>query len=399
MKSSENTLPAKPARSRSEVQAVRRATWATMAQFFVNGATFATWGVWIPVLKANFQISDAVLSLAMLAVSAGAILAMSGVGRWVGRAGSARVLALSGLAYSIMLVIIPLAPYFPLLLVILVLFGMGMAAFDVAMNVQAATVEARLGKPVMSTLHGMFSLGGMAGAGLGGLLMGAGVPLWIHGVAIALMTAIAALLATSYLLTDAQSHAPEGHAAAGHGIPRVLWILGIVAFLGLVCEGAMYDWAAVYMRDVAGAPTAQSGYGYATFATGMAVGRFSADLLRRRYSDERLMTVSAWLGCLGMTLAIIAPWPVTSLVGFTLMGLGVANLMPFFFLAGARLPGMSPAAGVAGVARFAYVGMLLGPPLIGGITHLSSLRVALALVALTMGWIALAGIRRVCRLG
>ncbi|WP_082621387.1 MFS transporter [Bordetella sp. N] len=397
MKSSENALPA--AAARADVLAVRRATWATMAQFFVNGATFATWGVWIPVLKANFQVSDAVLSLAMLAVSAGAILAMNGVGRWVGRAGSARVLAVSGLAYSIMLVIIPWAPYFPLLLVILVLFGMGMAAFDVAMNVQAATVEARSGKPVMSTLHGMFSLGGMAGAGLGGLLMGAGVSLQLHGFVIAAMTVLAALLATSYLLTDAESHTEEGHTSVAGGIPRVLWILGAVAFLGLVCEGAMYDWAAVYMRDVAGAPTAQSGYGYATFATGMAVGRFSADLLRRRFSDERLMTVSAWLGCAGMTLVIAAPWPWPSLVGFTLMGLGVANLMPFFFLAGAKLPGMSPAAGVAGVARFAYVGMLFGPPLIGGITHATSLRIALALVALTMGWIALAGIRRVCRLG
>ncbi|MFC4276592.1 MFS transporter [Achromobacter aloeverae] len=396
MKSSENVLPG--ASAHAGARAVRRATWATMAQFFVNGATFATWGVWIPVLKTDFQVSDAVLSLAMLAVSAGAILAMNGVGRWVGRAGSARVLAISGLAYSIMLVVIPWAGYFPLLLVILVLFGMGMAAFDVAMNVQAATVEARLGKPVMSTLHGMFSLGGMAGAGLGGLLMGAGVSLQVHGFAIAAMTVLAALLATSYLLTDAPSHVEEG-AAATPGIPRALWILGTVAFLGLVCEGAMYDWAAVYMRDVAGATTARSGYGYATFATGMAVGRFGADLLRRRFSDERLMTVSAWVGCAGMTLVIAAPWPVSSLVGFTLMGLGVANLMPFFFLAGARLPGMSPAAGVAGVARFAYVGMLLGPPLIGGITHAMSLRVALALVALTMGWIALAGIRRVCRLG
>jgi fucose permease len=200
------------------------------------------------------------------------------------------------------------------------------------------------------------------------------------------------------LLADpaAAAHA-DAAAPRPRRIPKALWVLGTVAFLGLVCEGAMYDWAAIFMRDVAGASVALSSYGYAAFSTGMALGRFGADPLRRHVPGTHLLTLSAWLGFIGITLAIACPWPATTLAGFLLMGLGVANLMPFFFLAGAKLPGMAPAEGVAGVARFAYAGMLLGPPMIGTIAHHATLRAGLGVVALTMGWIARWGIRRINR--
>jgi len=395
MSRQDDARPAPPAAS--PPQAARAAARATMAQFFINGATFATWGVQIPAIKARFAVSDASMSIAMLCVAAGAVLAMRGVGRWVASAGSGRALTVSGLAYAAMLLAVPLAPAYAILLPVLLLFGMAMAAFDVSMNVQAATVELELGRPVMSTMHGMFSVGGMAGAALGGLLLSSGVSLAAHAGLAATATAAIALAAASRLLADAASpqNAPQDGAAR---IPRALWVLGVIAFLGLVCEGAMYDWAAIYMRDVAGTSTGASGYGYAAFSLGMAAGRFGADPLRRRWPEQGILTASAWLGCAGITLALLVPTPAGALPGFLLMGLGVANLMPFFFLAGTRLPGLSPAEGVAGVARFAYAGMLFGPPVIGAIAHQGSLRAGLAAVAVTMGWIALRGIRRIYRL-
>ncbi|WP_186153604.1 MFS transporter [Burkholderia gladioli] len=377
-------------------RAARRAALPTMAQFFMNGASFATWGVQIPVLKAAFGASEAQMSIAMLCVAAGAVLAMKHVGSWVARVGSARALTRSSVVYAAALLAIPLAGRFALMLPILAVFGMAMAAFDVAMNVQAAQVETRLERPIMSTMHGMFSVGGMAGAAFGGAMLAAGVSPRVHLAIVAALLCVSALYASSRLLADP----PAGHDEASPdstGIPRVLWILGGIAFLGLVCEGAMYDWAAIYLRDVTGASLDTSSYGYALFSTGMALGRFGADPLRRRLSVPTILRASAWLGFAGITLAIAVPLPAASLAGFALMGLGVANFMPFFFLAGTRLPGMSAAAGVAGVGRFAYAGMLFGPPLIGALTHATSLRGGLAAISVTMGAIALLGIRQIAQ--
>lgn len=368
----------------------------TMAQFFMNGATFGTWGVQIPAIKAQLGATDAMMSIAMLCVAGGAVLAMSHIGRWVTRAGSARAMTLSSLAYAVTLLFIPMAGSLAVLLPILLVFGATMAAFDVAMNVQAAGVEIGRGKPIMSTMHGMFSVGGMAGAAAGGLLLSAGLSLQAHAAVMTVVLIAVSLLAAPRLLADPRpDHAGE-HAAAGK-IPYALWVLGIVAFLGLVCEGAMYDWSAIYMHDVAGASLAASGYAYAAFSLGMAAGRFCADPLRRRVRTSTLLSASAWLGFAGICTVIAFPVPAGSLAGLAMMGLGVANFMPFFFLAGTKLPGLSPAAGVAGVGRFAYAGMLFGPPLIGAITHATSLRFGLGAVAVTMGAIALVGIRQVHR--
>jgi predicted MFS family arabinose efflux permease len=370
---------------------VARATRGTMALFFVNGATFATWGVHIPTIKARFGLSDAMLSIAMLAVAGGAIAAMGPVGRWVARVGSARASMASGLAYALATVTILAMPDFRLLLPALMAFGMANAAFDVGMNAQAATVEASRTRPVMSALHGMFSLGGMAGAAFGGLMLSLGVPPLVHAAMMAGLTAAVALGTAPGLLADHPVLPTAGH-HRDHAV-RALWLLGLLAFLGLIGEGAMYDWSSVYMRDVALAPADWISLGYAAFSGGMACGRFGGDRLRARWGEADTLTASAWLGFAGIVLALAMPVPAAALVGFSLMGLGAANMVPIFFVAASRLPGVAPAEAIARVARFAYLGLLLGPVLIGGVAHLASLRAGLAVVALTMGWIALAGAR------
>jgi MFS family permease len=376
---------------------MRATTRAVMAQFFVAGAAFAAWGVQIPDIKSRFGLSDFVLSFAMLTVAGGAIIAMGSIGRWATRIGSTRASTISGVVFALATALIPWMPNFEILLALLLVLGMAMAGFDVTMNVQAAAVEERGRQPIMSTLHGMFSVGGMIGAGLGGLAALAELPSWAYPAGIGVMTLAAIAAGRPHLLADAPA---DGEAAPIHRgrAPAALWVLGFFAFLGLICEGAMYDWASVYLRDVAQAAPQLASYGYAAFSTGMACGRFAADPLRRRIGDERTLAISAWMGFAGITLAVCLPQPAWTLAGFVLMGLGVANLMPFFFLAGARLPDMSPAQGVAAIARWAYTGMLLGPAIIGGITHHSSLRVALGAAAAIMGLIAAVGIRRVSRI-
>ncbi len=136
----------------------------------------------------------------------------------------------------------------------------------------------------------------------------------------------------------------DGASVARRHASAALWVLGFFAFLGLICEGAMYDWASVYLRGVAHAAPQLASYGYAAFSTGMACGRFAADPLRRRIGDGRTLAGSAWMGFAGITLAVCLPEPAWTLAGLLLMGLGVANLMPFFFLAGAHLLAHEPRA-------------------------------------------------------
>ncbi|SMC16035.1 Fucose permease [Andreprevotia lacus DSM 23236] len=366
-----------------------RARWATMWLFFMAGACYATWGVHIPTIRDKFGLSAGALSMAMFAMAAGAITVMKPVGRWVARQGSARAAWQAGLVYAAAVALIMVAPSFWLLIPVLVLFAIGNTGYDVAMNAHAATVEASAPKPVMAQFHGMFSLGGMVGASVGGVLIKLGVPPLLHCAGMAALI----LLTIWWAHPRMQEDHPVAPAKAGqHHIGRVLWLLGLLAFLGLIAEGAMYDWTVIYLRDVAHSAELAS-MAYATFSGGMALGRFGGDALRARFGMEQLLKLSGWVGFAGIALAVALPWPATSLLGFTLMGLGCANLVPLFFLAASRLPGISPAEAIADVARLAYVGLLLGPVLIGMVTQHSNLRWGMLVVAIAIGWIAVDGAR------
>ncbi|ADJ62545.1 MFS transporter [Herbaspirillum seropedicae] len=373
---------------------IRNATRATMAQFFVNGATFATWGVLIPSVKERFALSDAVLSLAMLAVAGGALLTMGQSGKWIARVGSARALRQVGILYAATLLLIPLAPQFWMLVLLLLVFGSAMAAFDVAMSVQAALVEGQRTRPIMSTLHAMFSIGGIAGAALGAV---PGLSPLAHAALVGVVTLAVSLSIGPFALPD------EVHdsAATPHGADkrarRMVLVLGGIAFLALMCEGGMYDWAAVYMRDVAQSPMAWVSYSYAAFSTGMAAGRLTGDRIRARIGGLRTLAWSGAAGAAGIALAAAWPSPLATLGGLLLSGLGIANLMPIFFLAAARVPGMAAAESIAAVARFAYVGMLLGPVFIGGVAEHLGLRLSFVGVALVMTVVALFGGKAVRR--
>ena len=361
-----------------------------MALFFVAGATMATWGVHIPTIKARFALSDAVLSLALFAIAIGAILVMGPLGRWVARRGSAPACRQATVPFALTTALLLLTPSFWLLLPLLLAFGASMAAFDVAMNAQAATVEARAPRPVMSSLHGMYSLGGMVGAAIGGLLLGWHVPPWLHGLCMAAIIVLTTQLAAPRLLAEASTTATAAP-TQGHHSHTTLWWLGGLAFLGMVGEGAMYDWTTVYMRDVTASAAATASAGYAAFSGGMALGRFAGDRLRARFGAVSLLVMSAWLGFTGILLAILWPVPAAALLGFAMMGLGMANMIPVFFVAASRLQGISAAEGIASVSRAAYVGMLLGPVMIGSVAHLTQLRLGLGVVAIAVGIVALCG--------
>ncbi len=377
-----------------------RARIATMALFFVAGMMYASWGVHVPTVRDRFHLDPAMLSYALFAVAVGSIGAMTTVGGWIARVGSRRACLAGGLVMSGCGALILVVPWYWMLLVVLAVFGAGMATLDVAMNAEASAVEEALGRPIMSALHGMFSLGGMAGAAIGGALLAHGMPPAVHLVLASGVSAATLWIACPAVLP----HVPHpAHAAGAKSGNRwrtpSLWALGAIALIALIAEGAMYDWGTVYMRDVVLASPAVASAAYAAFSGGMAAARFAGDAVRARFGAPQLVLASASLACVGMIGALLLPYSFAALTGFTLMGLGLANMMPVLFAAAARVKGIAPAEGLAHVAGLAYFGLLFGPVVIGGVAQVTNLSIGLSVVALCAALVAFAGPKVLRRLG
>lgn len=366
----------------------QRARTASMALFFVAGMMYASWGVHVPTVRDKFALSPGLLSIALFAVAGGSIVAMLSIARWIARVGSRTACLAGGLVMSACAALILVVPDYWMLLAVLALFGFSMATLDVAMNAEASAVEIALGKPIMSSLHGMFSIGGMAGAAAGGALLSAGMAPAAH-LALAAAVGAAVLVAASPAVLPHVPHHEQAHGGGNRWRSPALWMLGGIALIALIAEGAMYDWATVYMRDVVAASPALASAAYAAFSGGMAIARFAGDAVRARFGAPQLVFASASLACAGMIGALLLPYSAAVLTGFTLMGLGLANMMPVLFAAAARVKGIHAAEGLAHVAGLAYFGLLFGPVAIGAVAQASNLTVGLSVVALCAALVAL----------
>jgi MFS family permease len=265
---------------------LRKARLAAMSVLFVNGVIYASWGTHVPTIRDKFGLSASMLSLSMLAVALGGILIMAWAGRWIARVGSAHASVRSAVLMSAAAFGILLVPQYALLLFWLALYGAMSAINDVAANSQATVIEATFGRPVIGSLHGSFSLGGMVGALVSSGWQAMGWPDAWHLAVVCSLCALLALSTSRWLLPEPRAHAGAnaGEGARGHvldpKLKRHLVVLGALAFLALIVEGAMYDWTAVYMRDVAHAGGGFVSASYAAFSIGMACGRFSGDPVR-----------------------------------------------------------------------------------------------------------------------
>lgn len=232
----------------------------------------------------------------------------------------------------------------------------------------------------MSGFHGLFSLGGLAGAALMSGLLAAGLSLTVSATTIATLLGVLVLALRGGLLDEA----PTASTQQRHGfrMPHALvWLLGLLCFVSFLAEGAMLDWSAVFLRDFRGVAPASTGFGYACFSIAMATGRLTGDRLMARRGPIWAVRAGAGLAAGGFLLAACTPWTLTALCGFVLIGLGASNIVPVLFSAAGRLPGTSPAIAIATATTLGYAGLVGGPALIGFVSQASSLPVAFASVA------------------
>ncbi|OLV15883.1 MFS transporter [Deinococcus marmoris] len=361
--------------------------------FLVNGAFFATWAVNIPGVRDALSLSEAQIGGALLAIGLGALITMPLTGGWTARYGSGPVTRVAVVACMLSLALPFLAPGYLGVVLGLTVMGAANGSLDVAMNAQGVTVEQALKRPVLSRLHAYFSLGGVLGAALGTLLVGR-VPMLTHVLLVVGVTTVAGVLAGRLMLPDPPVTQTQeaGQAAQPSrrrmGISSAALLLGLLCFLGMLSEGANYDWAALYFRDVLGQAGGNAGIGYTAFAVTMTLGRWFGDLARTRLGDEAIVRVGAAVAGLGLGIALLAQGPVVATIGFALSGLGLSNVVPVLYgAAGHALAGR----GIAQVATLGYGGFLLGPPLIGFVAQEVGLRPALG--------VALAGAVLVALLG
>jgi len=355
------------------------ATRSTRLIFLVSGIGMAAWAPMVPYAKARLGLDDAQLGLMLLAFGGGSMASMPFVG-WLSHwFGNRRVIVASGWLLCLALPVLALAPNVAVLTAALLYFGVMLGAVDVAMNAHAVEVERRDGRVLMSGFHGLFSLGGLAGAAGMSALLALGLPLPLAALAVSALLAALVLYLRGGLLPNV------GGAAAGHAPFRmphgVVLLLGLLCFVSFMAEGSMLDWSAVFLRDFRGFAPSTAGIGYACFSVAMALGRLTGDRLIQRIGPVWAVRAGAGLAATGFALAACVPWPGAALAGFVLVGLGASNIVPVMFSAAGRLPGSSPAIAIAAVTMLGYAGLLSGPALIGFISRLASLPLALAVVA------------------
>ncbi|GAA4034953.1 MFS transporter [Allokutzneria multivorans] len=377
----------------------RTARRATSLVFGVHAGLFAAWTPHIPLVKERLGVGDGMLGLLLLGAPVGALLAILVAGPMIARWGSRPMMMVTALGYGGVSFLLGIADSGVALFLALMVWGAFQSALDVAMNAQAVLVERHYDRPVMSSFHGFWSLGGFVGAGVGALAVGANVGLTVQMLVLGAVL-IAVVFGVNRVLLGGD-HVGEADAHAKVRTRDVLrdgrlLALGALMFAALLCEGAAADWAAIYLRDWLDTSASFAGAGYSVFAVAMFVGRGLGDRWVARHGPRMVVGGLSVLAAVvfSVGLAVAQPW--AALLGFAALGLGVACAVPVVFSSSAELPERHPAQSIAAVSAIAWPGFLLGPTVIGGLSEVVTLPFALILLPVLCAAIGL-GARLVLR--
>ena len=377
---------------------ITQAKKATQYIFLVCGFALSSWAPMVPIVKERLQLNDGNLGLLLLFLGAGAISMMPLSGYLSKLYGTRVVILISGLVAAIFLPILLVMPNPWMMAAALFIFGGGIGVIDVAMNSHGIHVQNRYGRPIMSSLHGLFSVGGLCGALGLGLLMKAGLnPLT---AAISISTLLLVILSWKFksLFSKQEEADVPAHntpkeettkTTSGWLSPRILF-LGAACFAVFLSEGAMLDWSALFLKENRGVTAELAGVGYATFSIAMAAMRLLGDRIVEKFSGKTVVVAGGLIAALGIFLAVATPWVSTTLLGFLLLGVGAANIVPVFFSEGGRLKGIPASVAIPAISTMGYAGQLAGPALLGFIAYHFSLSIALTFTGVLLLSVALA---------
>jgi len=351
--------------------------------FFLAGLCFASWASRIATVQQTMGLSDAGLGAVLFALPVGLMCSLPFSGWVIPRAGSKRVLLTAILVYSCALVSLGLAKNTFQLVICLLCYGFASNTVNISVNTQAVAAEGMHSRPIMASFHGLWSLAGFTGAGIGTFMIGRGVDPFHHFIVIMCIVFIGVAIASKYLYKDDAKNLPSDPLPFLSRIKLIipLLTLGSIAFCSMICEGAMFDWSVIYFKKVLLAPIALQGAGFTAFMLTMAGGRFVADSFVHRFGLTRTLQISGTLIATGLLTAVIFPYFYTAMGGFLLVGAGVSSVVPMVYSAAGKSKTMSPGVALAAVSTIGFIGFLVGPPLIGFIAGLATLRASFVFIA------------------
>ena len=353
---------------------------ATRLSFFAAGFSASCWAPLVPYARARLAIDDASLGLLLLCLGIGSVAVMPITGGLVGRVGSRTVILAGGLGVCAALPVMAIGSSVLAVAGALLLFGAALGAVDVAMNIHAVEVERGSSEPLMSGFHGWFSVGGIAGAGCLTALLASGASLASASAgAVAVVVASLVVAAPRYVETRLARSAPFLVRPRG-----LVLLLGALAFVAFLIEGAILDWSALLLTRHHDWPAAYGGLAYAVFSVAMTAGRLSGDRIVARFGSRQVLTWGGLLTSAGLVAILTTPGTVSTLAGYLLIGLGAANVVPILFRAAGRQTTMPGGLAIASMTTVGYAGILAGPAAIGFVADASSLPTAFALLAVLM---------------
>jgi MFS family permease len=358
---------------------------AVAAAFLIHSTVSGTWAPRLPAIKESLGLSDGELGTALVGLAIGLVVGTRVAGAPIDRWGSRPFMRAGFPVLAATLLLPGVADNGLTLFGSLLILGIASGALDVAMNAQGIEVERTLGKPILSGLHGLWSVGLGLGAGAAAIAAAAGLDPLPHFAIVAAVLALASLVFLRSLLPEREQVRHE----VGGGEERIplhwtlpLALLGVIAFCSFVGEGSASDWSAVYMTQELGTSQALGALAFAAFAVTMATSRFVADSLRTRYGNVLLVRTGSLVAAVGLGLGLLIHEPAAAIAGFALLGLGLAAVVPIAFAAAGEIDPRATGRLVGRVATVGYVGSVAGPVAIGWLAEGTSLRTALCLVVL-----------------
>ena len=353
--------------------------WAVAAIFFASGLTFASWASRIPEVQAMHHLSNGELGGVLFALPAGSLISLPLWGWMIAKYGS-KTMLLSGISlYVLLLLLISLAGSIGQLWVILFLFGMIGNLCNISVNTQAVAVEKLYGRSIMAGFHAIWSLAGFTGAAVGNLLIAFNATLFLHFLVIGILATLLVIVVNTRLLKgDAQTQSASFIVRPN----KELWLLGLIAFCCMACEGAMFDWTGVYFQKVVNVPRQLVALGYTAFMSTMAGGRFLGDWIITRLGKRQVLQSSGLLIFSGLLLSVLFPYLLFAILGFMLVGLGVSSVIPVVYSAAGNTQNLAPSVALATVSSIGFIGFLIGPPIIGFIAEILSLRWSFTFIAI-----------------
>lgn len=364
---------------------------ATKWVFLICGLGISTWAPMVPFAKERLGLEDGDLGFLLLLLGLGALVVMPVSGFLMGRIGSRKMILAGVLTTAFVLPLLLIISSYPMMGIALFALGGGIGIMDVSMNAHGAQVQNLYGRPIMSSLHGLYSVGGIF-APLGvGILIKTGLPPLYAAIMMALL--LVALLVSQYKnllgyeaekktiekFSDHENQPTKGK--QNQWLNKRILLLGFMCFAVFMSEGAVLDWGAVFLREIKSVSSEFSGVGYAAFSVAMAIMRLSGDKIVERFSDKIIVAGGSLIAASGLVVMIFAAWLPLVLFGFILIGVGAANIVPIFFSEAGRIPGIPSTAGIAAITTMGYSGLLVGPAFLGYIAQHFSLPVALGFVA------------------